>query len=628
MAEPKGKSKAPISRDSHSKLIEYISKILEKHRHFSNLRDKLEAIDKAYFMYQLAEADDVEGLRRIKQESTQLEIPLAMSQVDSVTAFLVDIFVSGHPMIGVLGSKGKEDIADKLEALFNDHATRAEWVPNFIGNIFNNVKYNFAALEVEWSYIKGYQIEESTTLETEAPELRETWEGVNSAKNLDPYNVLWDHRFAPNEAIRKGDYSGYAEIISKWELQELITKLAEKGNSFNGADALKSNSSGAISEHYIERPEISNYACTDRAMAVNWEAYALGKSQDSSAKKEYKTAYLKHVLYLRIVPEEFGISATKPKQPQLWKVVVINAKHIISMSKVNSVDNRGGIIISALKDDGYELQTPSITEVTLPSQDAASDLLNVRVNASRRALGDRLIYDERYISKDDINSVNPASKLALKKGLNEDMRFSDVIYQVPFDASGTAGAIGDMQQVLQLAEMSHGVNSNMQGMFRKGNRTLGEVQDVMGASSIRSMMLALNYEFRVMAHFKATIKLNTLLRATKQQILSPYRQKILDIDPAEFRATVLEFKLADGLVNKSKLLPPEAFASIIQFFMQSEQMNMEYDIPGMVIHLSSIQGVTGLSAFKREQAQLPPQQAQQAQGQPQQPAQGGQPNGA
>ena len=616
----KPSQKAPISRATHDALIDYITNILDRDKDDrTGFHDKLRAIDYAYFMKVLEEANDIEGLRKVKaqQESNPLEVPLVMSQVESANAYLTDIFASGYPLIGVIGAKGKEAIADKMEALLTNHAIRARWTPNIMQNIADNVRYNFGALEVTWDYMPGYELTEPASLEAGADVgVKTVWEGINVIRALDPYNTLWDGRFSPNEAGLRGDYVGYCDIMSMWELQQLLQRLRANGLSMNSRDAMES-SSAVMDSYYTERPTIREYATTQRSSKVNWYSYLNGGPVGGNKGINKQSAYLRHKLYLRIIPKDFGLLTDNPTEPQLWEVQVINAKHIISIRKLVLADNQTPIILSSIKEDGYGIQTPSIAESIIPSQDAASELLNARLLANKRALGDRAIFDERYLYREEVESEAASQKMVLRTSFNEMVSMDNIYRQIPFDSSSTVGALQDIQQVLYLAEMSHGINSSQQGLFRKGNRTLGEVQQVTGASDMRSMLLALNYEFLVMSQVKALIKFNTMVRATRQQVLSPYKKELLDVDPAEFREAVLDFKLADGLINKSTLVPPEVFASMIQYMMQSEQLQQEYDVPAMALQLFSVQGIKNLSQYKREANAAPIQQAGPTQTQPQ-----------
>lgn len=603
-------AKAPISRETHDLLLIYVKNLLERNQGIrANFLDKLRTIDYAYFMKILEQEDDIEGLRKVQaqQPDTVLEVPVVMSQVESAIAYLTDIFASGYPIIGVVGSKGNEEIADKLEALLSNHAIRARWTPNIMRNIADNVRYNFGALETFWDYMPGYELTEPASLEAGADVgIKIVWEGINRIKALDPYNTVWDMRFSPNEVSRRGDFVGYCDILSMWELQQHLDMLREYGLSMNGKLAIES-SSAVIDTYYEDRPIIRDYATKDSSRMQDWEAWFAGGNKRMSPAINRKSAYLLHKLYLRIIPNEFNIRTDNASRPQLWEVQIVNMSVIISIRKVLLADNMTPIIISSIKDDGYGIQTPSIAESVIPAQDAASELLNARLMANKRALGDRAIYNDKYLDPEEVESQAASQKIRAKGSFNEAIDLSNIYRQIPFDSSSTAGALQDIQQVLYLAEMSHGINSSQQGLFRKGNRTLGEVQQVAGAADMRSMLLALNYEFLVMTQVKALIKFNTMTRATRQKVLSPYKKELLDIDPAEFREAILEFKLADGLINKSTIVPPEVFASMIQYMMQSEQLQMEYDVPAMALQLFSVQGIKNLTQYKRE---VPPNVSQ------------------
>jgi len=102
------------SKDSQAKIVEFSQRVLTEHKKFSSYLTKMEAIDVAYARYN-ATVDSATGVvsgQGIDAATTPVGVmnlpsttpPVVISQVDSMVAYLADVFLSGTPMFPVVSS--------------------------------------------------------------------------------------------------------------------------------------------------------------------------------------------------------------------------------------------------------------------------------------------------------------------------------------------------------------------------------------------------------------------------------------------------------------------------------------------------------------------------------------------
>jgi len=604
--------KLPISRHGHDLLVKDIKLLVEKQKQFKSFNDKLEAIDKAY-----ASAVDQAIKDAAEDADTPIETPLVVSQVDTVVGYLAEVYLTGYPTFGIVAEGDMISVGEKMEALIDSFAEKSGYTKHILRHFVDGAKYNVNALESAWEPNRILTVQNSNTVSTEAPEVGFELEYLNKLICPDLYNMFWDYRYDPTEVADRGDYIGYNGIYSKIELKRLTLLLNKQDIGMNTNEALSSKMQ-SMDSVYVERPIISEFI-TDRKDS-NWEEWADGI--DANKRKsniDYSNSYLVTKVYIRIIPNEYRVISPTPAEPEIWKLWVVNLTTIIGMERIYTPNDALPIKMGQYNDDGFAYQTRSVAEGILPWQDVASELINIRLNAARRSLSDRAIYDKDYIDPNDANTRTPAAKIPLKTSLRTGEKSIDSVYRaIPFDSNGVASVSQDLQTTIQMAEYVHGFNSASQGTFRKGNRTLGEFEGVQSGADNRSRLIALREETAVFTPIKQSIKFNILQFQEKTDILALSTGKPLQIDPEELRKNIMEFKVADGFTPKSKLMSPEAATLAFQTVQSVPRLAQEYDISGLFAHLMGTIGFSGVEKYKLtpEQQQTRPPEIDPATGQP------------
>lgn len=556
--------------------------------------------------------------------------PIVMPQVEAGVSYLHNVFLSGYPIFGVVAGKNEIDEALMMDTLMAEHGVRGGWVREFNMFFRDGLKYNFAPLEVGWKDETVYTAETDLSKGVNGTRPKEViWSG-NSIRRLDPYNTYWDHRVAPAEVHKKGEYAGYIELMSRVAFKQFVQDLPNRIIG-NVKDALESSGAG-VENYYI--PQLNDAAYFDRNSTTqgnfDWSSWA---RDDIEQKIKYKNMYEVNTLYARIIPQDFGMSVPARNMPQIWKLVIVNNSVLIYAERQTNAHNYLPIIIGQPLEDGLGYQTKSFAQNVAPLQDISSALINSTLHSRRRTVYDRLAYDPSRVSKDDINSSNPIARIPMRPAAYG-KPVGDAFYQFPYRDEQSGSMLQEMQLMSQFAEVTNGINKSQQGQFTKGNKTRHEYQDVMQHSNDRLQTIAQFLEAQVMMPVKEMLKLNILQYAPAQEIYNRERQEVVAVNPLDLRKKSLQFKVSDGLLPIDKLIDADTFQVALQVFGSSPQLQQEFDVVGFFLYYLKTQGAKGLEDFRftpeqqqqRMQMQAQAAAAQEGQQPAAQPQQGVPPN--
>lgn len=609
MAKPDA-SKAPRqfipSAESQAKILTFIGSILQEHRKYTDYHTKMEAIDVAYARYVTNVDPDTgivrgEGIDAATQPVGVVNMPstcppVVVSQVDSMVAYLADVFLSGYPLFPVVSNPRNKAYAEQLETLMDDHATLGGYARQFLMFFKDGVKYNISALECDWTAIEQYSSMDDL-LSPGNKKLQKDNKSYNKVTRLDPYNAIWDKTVAPGDVALEGDYAGHVQIKSRTKLKRMLNRWGNDMEAFNVREALLSTSTE--DSIYKTPPQVSNYITARKpTTGMNWAVYLTGKDFEKTTASIGDNFEI-ITIYARIIPHDFGLSVPMPNTPQIWKLVTINQQVLVQAKRVISAYDMLPILFGQPLEDGLGYQTQSIAEANIPFQEAAKTLFNIRFNSARRAVSDRALYDPDIIKSSDINAPVPAAKIPVKSNRLDKKTIADAYHQIPFDARGTESAMQDGMTIVNFGKELSGLNSPMQGQFQKGNKSVKEWNDTMGGADARLRMPALTLEFQVFMPLKELIKLNIFQFGEDAEVISQKDGNIVKVELSKLREKVLAFRVADGYTPKSKLAGTEALTTLTQMLSQSQPLQMAYGpmLPAIFAHLAQLMGVRGLDEY-------------------------------
>ncbi len=571
------KVKRRLSKDTQDKLVELVKSIQERQRKNTEHIDKFRAIDESYAKQKIELDKDPTDCDATTEEV--LKVPIVASEVDTVASELTSTFVDQDPLFGVLSDRGNPELAMQFQALLSRDARYQRWGRQLALYCSNAARYNFAGIEIDkiWQRDNNLLNDEATTEATFESIIRP----VTALKAIDMYNALYDYRVPPADLAFEGEYVGYNELYTRTRLKTLGNMLTQKDYVYNATKAYNSQM-GPDSQYWNIRPDISVITPISPEETQDWLNWA-GIVDDETRVKMLADSYLVTKLYVRIIPSEFGISGSAT--PIIIQLRVVNNTHLFSYKEVITPLDMLPILFCDLREDGFGYQTHSVGENVKPYQDAATTLLDVRLEGSKRALSDRALYYEEYINSLQINNRVVDKKIPVKaklKNSGELPPLSSLYHSIPFDPSATNAALQDMSTLLSLKDEINGVNFTRRGEQRKGNRTLGEFDQLAAAGSGRSIPYNIRMEEQVMLPMKLLIKSYTLsVNEGIQDVFDTASEQQIQVNMAQLRSAMLEYRITGGARNKQVLRDPNLLSTALQAVQNSQELNMEYSTAGI-----------------------------------------------
>lgn len=533
-------------------------------------------------------------------------VPLVLSSVEAAVTYQTSVFLTGVPLFGVSSTAANADAALQMESIIDEQAIRGGWARELQLLFRDGFKYNFGAVEVDWTRKKIFSPE--TELEfspNQAKPVETYWEG-NTLKRLDPYNIIFDARYKPTELSARGEFVGYTELISHVELRQYMYELSYKMNSKQAYESGPASVGSSFPyDFYI--PQLNPTALLDQKTfaSVDWLAWAgLAERRTNIS---FKNTYFRTTFYARIVPADFGIASPAAHVPQIWKFVIINNQVIIYAERQTNAHNLIPILFIQPNEDGLGYQTKSLARNAEPFQSVASALVNSAIQARRRAISDRGLYDPTKVDAKQINNESASAKIPVKPAAYG-KPLSEAYYPIPYRDEQSAQAMQDLQVMYRMNEHVTGQNQAQQGQFVKGNKTLFEYQDVMQNAAGRSQAISILLETQFFTPLKELLKLNVLQYQQTAEVFNREIEQVIPIDPITLRQATLAFKVSDGLVPASKQMNSEAFQSAVQTIAAVPQLAGAYNLGPMFSYLFKSQRAD-VAQFEKTQEEIQYEQA-------------------
>lgn len=575
-----------------------------------NIRDQMLSIDKLYMRELDRTMQDAKAkLANASGDPTKYQniiVPLVLSSVEAAVTYQTSVFLTGVPLFGVSSTAANADAALQMESIIDEQSIRGGWARELQLLFRDGFKYNFGAVEVDWTRKKIFSPETELEFSPKQAKPVETyWEG-NTLKRLDPYNIIFDARYKPTELSARGEFIGYTELISHVELRQYMYELSYKMNSKQAYESGPASVGSSFPyDFYI--PQLNPTALLDQKTfaSVDWLAWAgLAERRTNIS---FKNTYFRTTFYARIVPVDFGIASPAAHVPQIWKFVIINNQVLIYAERQTNAHNLIPILFIQPNEDGLGYQTKSLARNAEPFQSVASALVNSAIQARRRAISDRGLYDPTRVDAKQINNESASAKIPVKPAAYG-KPLSEAYYPIPYRDEQSAQAMQDLQVMYRMNEHVTGQNQAQQGQFVKGNKTLFEYQDVMQNAAGRSQAISILLETQFFTPLKELLKLNVLQYQQTAEVFNREIEQVIPIDPITLRQATLAFKVSDGLVPASKQMNSEAFQSAVQTIAAVPQLAGAYNLGPMFSYLFKSQRAD-VAQFEKTQEELQYEQA-------------------
>lgn len=582
------------------KLLQEVGNQFLQHGVLGRLQPRFELIDKYIQRTIDSSIDMIEArtaARAGKRDRLQnQEVPIVLQQLDTAHARLVGTFLTGYPLLSFVATPEKQNIASMYSALVERDQERFGWVPHLSRALRDALRYNAYAVEVDWDTVTANEFRiNGKERETSAV----TYAG-NRIQHIDMYNFLFDPTVPLHQLSAEGAYAGYVFRRNYIGTKMYLQRLQERKRDFcilrNFNTALDNTAQAGGSRYYV--PDI--VPLEDRRLdSDNWEGFFGFSSANSERHTNGK--YEITVLYARLIPSQYGLTMQRSGTPAPFKLVWVGST-LVYAEPLRNAHGLLPIIAAHGYDDALGWQSNSFAENLMDMQDSASAMMNGTINSMRRAVSDRALYNPLLVNPKDVNSANPAAKIAVRS--NAYNNSLDAAYKpIPYEDRLSPALQANMQTVLAMANQITGLNPAAQGSFVKGNRTQGEFGEVMSNSDARMQRFALDCENLFFAPLKRIVKLNYMQYAAQERVLLRSSQQLVNIDPVELLQQEADFKVADGVFPVSKAMSSDVMTAAFNTIAQMPELDREFNRALMFTHLVKAQGVD-LDNYKRSPEEI------------------------
>jgi hypothetical protein len=598
-------------------LLQYAKMCANFSSELGTFRQILTYRDRAYQSQLNLTADHLKAIRANllgdARKIADLTVPIVMPQIESAVAYQAGVYLSSWPIFPVVTSPDKQPVADQFQTVMNNHALQYGWTREMIKWFRDGFKYNWGAAFVHWKKTSVTRISTSTDVSTAGQsKVNSVSYGGNCITRIDPYNCFMDMRVDPSKHHEEGEFFGWNNLMNRMAFRRFVEGL-DKSRTTNLKEAIESSYQGTgFSDNqnpqafYI--PSVNMMLDINR-LAIegkNWLAWAGLEKQGGEDRVNYKNQYIVTTFICRAMPSDFGAIG---QQPTIYLCYIVNWQYVVYVEELVTANDYLPIFIMQPYEDGLGYQTKSLLDNALPFQDMSSALWNISLESQRRKVFDRLIYNERFISKKDIDPVSAVARIPLRNAaMFKGDDIGKAVYQIPYREDNLQASLQMSEMVSQMADVASGQNKVQRGQFQPGNKSVTEFETTMDGSNSRQQLTSMTIEHQAITPLKETLKANMLQNQGTGEMLDRENKQVVKIDPVALRDTMMEFKLTDGLLPIEKLMNPQ----LLMVFMQTAQampvVMSEYDVMGMFMYWMKLKGAWWLEDFKRS-----PEQQQQFQ---------------
>lgn len=565
-------------------------------------RQYYEKIDKALQL----ESDTRRNLANRKDQRLDYyddtEVAVATQAVDTIRGFLVDLFLSRPQILQAVaeGPTGLE-VAKQIDAINERDSSDYAWARHLNLAFGDLAKYNKTALEVEWDTLILQNLQQDTSGGQMRRKVVEQVRSGNKLRRLDIYNLFHDTLVEPADVHRYGEFCGYTERISMVELIRRVRTLkATNRVVMNYQSCFKANIGPEHNKHYKPSivPEAPSRESAGWGGFFNSEAGLLKEAPDAKPTNEY----LWTCLYTRMVPSMYGITGI-PEADKLgiYRIYLVGDT-LVCMERMTNIHNYFGIIISMIKEEGIGEQVKSDAALVIPLQNLATKLYDARLTSLARSAANKFAYIEGAVDQASLSHPSAPVRVKPNSLIKDPLQ---AVKQLPYDDRLGATFNNEIGFIQQQASQITRMNRVQMGQFQKGNKTLGEFNEVMNNADSELRTAGLMFENSVMAPMKEIIKANIAQFQEPDEIATRSNGQVT-VNPLNLSLGVINFVLADGLARKENIANLDALTLAYQNMLQNPLLAQQFDIAGMFSYLMELGGAK-VNQFRMQQPQQQPQ---------------------
>jgi hypothetical protein len=577
-----------ISEDSQALIVSYLNICFNRHDS-STTRERYRRIDSAIQL-------EVESRReKIPHYYDDITMPVIKPPVRKISNFLIDMFASTPSLFeAVSNDPERADAVKQMNAVIEENSKTSNWPREMVLFLKDLPKYNFGGIEVAWEETEILTIGNTKDVAKTTSELASASRSGNVLKRLDVYNTFYDTNVPVNLVTTRGDFIGYNEQLTFTRLHKVIEDLKLTlgiTSLMNEAGIFKSPHSSQAGKFY--RPTVQGVGSSKISLTPMEELFGASSTSFKSGSNATPIGVSElQTFYARIVPSMFRLKVPSANKVQIWKFTVLNWTTLIVAEKLVNAHGIFPAILCQIDEEGIDDQVKSAAEMLLPLQNLMTKYYDARVKGLRRNLSDRALFDQTRIDKKHLEGDDPSANIPVKPNLLNPS-LENAYRAIPFNDNLSSTMLQELNYLDSVAKRTSGLNDPQLGNFQKGNKTLGEFNEVMQNADDDLRTWAKLVEAIAIVPLKYLIKINILQFQLPTSITSGNIDSgTVDINPMDLRKAALEFKMADGLLQKETLIDLASARGFFELLLQSPQLQAHYGekMPQLVEYIFSSVG--------------------------------------
>lgn len=583
-----------LSKTNHEKLLNHVMERMELAK---DLRDrqaeKFAVIDKAVYGYLVLEEGDQKRENDNEKgygiKPVEASLPLTLTSLDEATTFLLEVIQNDAGLYSAIAAREEHAVATAFSAVMNENAMQFSHITEVSKFLFDALKYNFSGLIPSWHRVHGNKITNNQAKTAPDINAQIVYAG-NKLDVVDVYNFFYDSSVSPIKLASEGEFFATCETATMFRLKK---RTLEK-ELFNTEGAM--SPAETFTHYYRARPAIRANKNTNE----NTDFVSM-LSQGAAKESVPNNEVIQMLIWIN--PKQFGLS--NDDTFEIWRLRVLNSTRVVYAEKMNNAHGMLPIGISMPWEDGFTHDTKSYAELLNAFQTFASFQMNVMSKSHRKALYGLLFYNKNVVDLDD-NYDPTGGKIPVNAppdaDLTKALRFVNDTPDTGVMLNNISAMADMMQKVLptdilrQVAGLERATQyqsaATVQGANRRNLKIARIIYD-QGLNVVNRMQMYNILQYQQVA-----------------KLITPDGY-LIEINPAEFRDTQLEFQISEGLQGLDKLSMIMSIKEVLNSILQSQQASQQLDVTAIINYWTSMLGDrTDFSQFKfkSEIDKLPPEQ--------------------
>ena len=321
----------------------------------------------------------------------------------------------------------------------------------------------------EYEIVKAHQVHPPEELLMRGIEPDEPVEQVRTQGNkwetVDPRNMILDPA-VPSAQWYNMEYIGDVAFVSWLELDG--ARLERKQGPYINVDKARELGKG----DYNRRNEDGRWM----------EGTTSYKSKDP-----YPLLEMANIQW-KLIPSEYGLSPAT--EQEIWQFAVVNENVIVRAHKLEQNGGTGFTYYTAHGDlDKHAPWVPGTGQLLLGIQRFDNWIINSHVTNTKKSVNDQLVINDDLINKSDLANPSPGRMIRLTregKALHKTGRLGiNQMYSQLQLTNITAQHLDTHTMMMQTAQRLAATPDSVQGMPLPTKRTLGEIENLSNAATMR-----------------------------------------------------------------------------------------------------------------------------------------------